>query len=360
MKVPSNAVGLFLIAACAGCSDAESSTCETFGETLQVALETSFADENRIGGTVAGVLTSSCRWVGATGESEPGVPLTPSSVMRVGSVTKTYVAASLLALASQGVLSLDDTLINHIATGLPNEESITIRQLLNHTAGVYNYTNNIAYMTQLLQNPTTPVSPQDMIDVAIAQGADFAPGTDWNYSNTGYIILGLVLEAVSGKTAGIHIRTQILEPNMLSRTFLDGEEVLPESLAIGWEADQDVTHAIHPSAPWTAGSMVAEVGDLIEWARALYAGEAIDQAARNEMFTFTSESQSSYGLGVSTAMVPDVGTIVGHGGGIPGFLTAMFYVQDVDVAVAVIVNNSVGDPNRAWNALAKLAVGRSS
>ena len=174
-----------------GAGGGGSDACAVLGDQLQAALEASFASEARIGGTVGAVRTPDCRWVGAAGESDTGVALEPTNLLRVGSVTKTYVSAALLTLAEEGALSLDDTLDSYVS-GVPNGDTITVRELMQHTAGVYNYTNDATFMMQALAAPDTPVDPQDMVDVAIAHGADFPPGSSWNYSNTGYILLGMI------------------------------------------------------------------------------------------------------------------------------------------------------------------------
>ncbi len=333
-----------------------SDACAALGEQLQAALDASLASEARLGGTVGAVRTPSCRWTGAAGESDTGTKLLPTALMRVGSVTKTYLAATLLTLAEEGALSLDDTLDSYVP-GVPNGDTITVRQLLQHTAGVYNYTNDGAFMTQMVQNPM-PVEPQVMVDVAIAHGADFPPGSDWNYSNTGYILLGMILEQAAGAGAAETMRARMLDAQGLERTFFDGDEPLPEPLAKGWGAGQaDHTNLLHPSVPWTAGSMVAEVGDLVDWADALYDGDAISAAALAQMLdAYDFGNGGGYGLGVEMGTSASAGRYVGHSGGIPGFLTLMYYFEDSDVAVATVVNNELGDPSVAFAALVQVAV----
>jgi D-alanyl-D-alanine carboxypeptidase len=331
--------------------------CIAWGEALQAALDASLVSEGRDGGTVAAVLTPQCRWTGATGESASGVPLEATNLVRIGSVTKTYVAAAFVALADTGALSLDATLDTWVS-GVPNGETITVRQLLQHTAGVYNYTNDTSFINAALAAPDTPVAPQVMVDVAVANGPVFAPGTDWGYSNTGYILLGMILQQVTGEPPAQAIRA-ILDPLGIDRTFLDGEETLPEPLAHGWgPGGIDWTYALHPSVPWTAGSTVAEVGDLVDWADALYDGDAISPTARAEMLSFVpAGAGGEYGLGVSRSEIPALGgTVIGHSGGIPAFSTLMFYAVDRDIAFATVVNSAAGDPAVALFELAPVAL----
>jgi D-alanyl-D-alanine carboxypeptidase len=338
--------------------------CVALGEALQVALDASLAEEARIGGTVAAVLTPDCRWIGATGESETGVPLAPDALMRIGSITKTYVSAAVVSLATQGALSLDDTLDTWVL-GVPNGDAITVRQLLNHTGGVYNYTNDQAFMIQALSNPDVPVAPQEMVDVAIAHGAVFDPGANWDYSNTGYILLGMILEQVTGMGSGAHLRSALFDPVGLDRTFFDGEETVPDGLAKGWDLqDQDATYALHPTVPWTAGVVVADAGDLVDWADALYDGDAVDADTLSQILTFIDTGASEYGLGVARTTLPLEGggsaVVIGHGGGIPGYYSNMFYLPDHDVAIATVVNSNNGDPNVSFRALANVALAGAS
>ena len=230
-----------------------------------------------------------------------------------------------------------------------------MRQLLNHTAGVFNYTDDNVFVTEVVNNPSMAYTPQQIVDVAVAQGADFAPGTSWSYSNTGYILLGMVLEQVTGETAGAHLRAAMLDPQGLGRTFFDGEETLPEALAKGYGPNEaDWTDLFHPSVPWTAGIMAAEAGDLARWATALYAGDAISESARAEMLTFV--PGEGYGLGVMEATLPSGDPAYGHGGAIPGFHALMLYLPVQEASVAVVVNHQERDPSGAFLALADALV----
>ena len=237
-----------------------------------------------------------------------------------------------------------------MTTGVENEDVITVRQLLNHTAGVFNYTDDGVFMNEVVLNPNMTYTPQQIVDVAVSHGADFEPGTSWSYSNTGYILLGMILEQVTGESAGSHLRSAMLDPQGLDRTFFDGEETLPEPLAKGYgPGGEDWTALLHPSVPWTAGIMVAEAGDLAHWATALYGGDAISDAARAEMLTFV--PGESYGLGVLQIVTPRGSAGIGHTGGIPGYSSFMFYFPDRQASVAVVVNHAQRDPSVAFLAL---------
>ncbi|MEZ4441653.1 MAG: serine hydrolase domain-containing protein [Polyangiaceae bacterium] len=313
------------------------------------------------GGTVAAVWTPACGlWTGAAGEREIGVAMKPSDILRVGSITKTYVAAAFVQLAEDGMLSLDDPLSSFVTTGLPNEDSITLHQLLNHSAGVFNYTEDSAFVNAAVANPTKIYEPQEIVDVAIDHGPDFEPGASWHYSNTGYILLGMVLEAVTGQGAGEHLRGAMLAPQGLEHTFLDGEETAPEPIAKGYGPNGvDWTNILPPSVPWTAGSMAANTEDLVTWARALYQGDAISPGARAAMLTFTPVSNNTYGLGVVRGTLPTGQEVMGHGGAIPGYTASLYYLPNEDIALATIVNSSARDSEEAFLALAEVVVSQA-
>jgi D-alanyl-D-alanine carboxypeptidase len=321
--------------------------CVAFEVALDAIVATTQAATQAPGSTAMAVLTPDCGlWTSSSGDE-----IEADSLLRVGSVTKTYVAAAVLALAAERALDLDDSLEGWVP-GVPNGELITVRQLLNHTAGVFNYTDDLAFMLLALQNPSLPHSPQAMVDVAIDHGADFPPGTAWSYSNTGYVLLGMILEAASGKNAGAVLLEQAFAPAGLERTFLDGDHMLPEPLAPGYAANGgNVTQALHPSVPWTAGAVVADVGDVARWTTALHRGEVLSDeglAAMREVVP-TGNAGHAYGLGMSELSPPILPLrALGHSGGIPGYLSLAFYLPDHDSTIVVIVTGDGRSPGHAF------------
>ena len=220
--------------------------------------------------------------------------------------------------------------------------------VLNHTSGIYNYTDDVAFMTAVLTDPTTPVAPQQVVDVAIAQPPYFAPGQGWEYSNTNYTLAGMIIEAASGEPAATVIRREVMAG--LDDTALDGGEPLPGELSIGYgAAGEDVTYALHPSVPWTAGSMVARAGDVALWAANLFGGDTLSEAERSELLSGVpiGAPGGDYGLGVFVYSAAALGGYAteayGHGGGIPGFFSDMLYLADDGTAIAVIVNSNRSD-----------------
>lgn len=333
----------------AGCSE-EADRCELLAAELDATLAATLAAEDRPGGTVAAVITPECGlWSGAVGAAADGEPLTSEHLLRVGSVTKTYVSATILSLVADGSLGLEDTLDNWYPD-IPNANVITVRQLLNHTSGIYNYTDDETFIVEALSNPTVAYLPGALVDVALSHPPLFEPGADWYYSNTNYILLGMIIESVTGETAAAAIRSRLLGPQSLDHTFLDGDESIRGTLAQGFGPEgEDQTFALHPSAAWTAGAATATASDLADWAMALYGGNAVSPDLRDDMLDLVDITEflpgASYGLGVVAFDASVVGTpLIGHGGAIPGFLSEMHYLPDYDSVIVTIVNSMEADP----------------
>jgi D-alanyl-D-alanine carboxypeptidase len=347
----------------AGCDDG-ADPCDTLAAELDATLADTLAAADRPGGTVAAVITPECGlWRGAVGTAGDGEPLTPEHLLRVGSVTKTYVSATILSLAADGALGLDDTL-DTWQPDVPGAGVITVRQLLDHTSGLYNYTDDEDFFAGILADPMAVYSPAELVAVATAHPPYFAPGAGWYYSNTNYILLGMIIEAVTGEPVAAAMRARLLDPQSLEHTFLDGDEPVQGALAHGFDRDgADVTFALHPSAAWAAGAITATAGDLADWAMALYGGGVVAPALRDDMLDLVDVGDllpgASYGLGVIAFDAGVVGTpLIGHGGAIPGFLSEMYYLPDHDSVIVTIVNSEEADPLAILGALAEPIMAR--
>jgi D-alanyl-D-alanine carboxypeptidase len=331
------------------CPGGGAEACAELAATLQQRL-----DEARVAtnspGAVQVVVTPACgRWVGVSGESAPGEPLRPDHLFRIGSVTKTYVGAAVLQLASEGALDLDDPLEAWVP-GFPGGAGITLRQLLNHTSGIYNYLEDQAFREELGAHPDKVWPPEALVEVAARNLPYFPPGEGWHYSNTNFILLGMILEKASGADLATVLRERLLDPLALKSTWLDGEEHVRGEIARGYgPAGDDVTARYHPSVAWAAGAMVASAADVAGWAEALYAGEALDEASRREMLANPVETDiagMTYGLAVMELDPSVVGAAAfGHTGDIFGYHTQMLYLPEKDSVIVSIVNSDRGDPS---------------
>jgi D-alanyl-D-alanine carboxypeptidase len=275
------------------------------------------------------------------------------ALFRVGSVTKTYVAATVLTLAQEGKLALTDPVSKYVE-GFPVLERVTLDQLLHHTSGLFNFTEDPAFASLR----KTERTPRQIVEAALAKPAYFEPGKGFHYSNTNYTLLGMVVEKASGEKLSAALRSRTHGKLGLTRTFLDGEETLPEPLVTGFDTKgRDVTQAEHPSEPWAAGSMVASVGDVSRYHFALFGGGLLAPAAQEALTkdaVATGMFGTSYGAAAfMTNGTVDLGPTVGHGGDIEGFHTDSLYFTSHRTAISAVVNADGADPSAVVMAVAK-------
>jgi D-alanyl-D-alanine carboxypeptidase len=254
-----------------------------------------------------------------------------------------------LQLVTAGTVSLTDPLEKWVP-GFPNGTSITIREVLNHSSGIFNYTDDTTFQSTEAATPSTAWTPAQLVAIAASHPAYFAPGAGWTYSNTDYILLGMLLEKATGKKAGSALHSLAIDKANLQLTTLDGYEAIKGTLAHGFSTSgADVSSLYDPSYAWTAGAMVSSGGDLLDWAAALYGGSVLDAAALAEMTTAVATGQAgvTYGLGVFVLDPSVTGgtTAWGHAGDIGGYHSQVFYYPAKKIAVASIVNSDSGDPN---------------
>jgi D-alanyl-D-alanine carboxypeptidase len=325
--------------------------CVARAASLQKLLDDTLP-QTKAPGAVLSVSTPDCGlWSGATGTSTPKEPMKPGDLVRIGSVTKTFVASVVLELVGEGKLALDDRLEQH-HPGFPGGAGITIRQLMNHTSGIFNYSDDKTWEAAVAQDPKRKWQPQELVDVAAGNPPYAAPGKLFHYSNTNYILLGMIVETLTQSTIAAEIRERLLDPQKLAHTTFDGAEPLAGTLAHGYgpsPAKGDMTTVFDPSWAWSAGAMVSTSADLVAWAKALYGGGVLSQALFGDMIADpvpTQQAGVSYGLGVfelDASVALD--TAYGHGGDIPGYHTPMWYLPKEQLALAATVNSDDGSPN---------------
>jgi D-alanyl-D-alanine carboxypeptidase len=238
--------------------------------------------------------------------------------------------------------------------GFPVLERVTLDQLLHHTSGLFNFTEDPAFASLR----KTERTPRQIVEAALAKPAYFEPGKGFHYSNTNYTLLGMVVEKASGEKLSAALRSRTHGKLGLTRTFLDGEETLPEPLVTGFDTKgRDVTQAEHPSEPWAAGSMVASVGDVSRYHFALFGGGLLAPAAQEALTkdaVATGMFGTSYGAAAfMTNGTVDLGPTVGHGGDIEGFHTDSLYFTSHRTAISAVVNADGADPSAVVMAVAK-------
>jgi D-alanyl-D-alanine carboxypeptidase len=284
-----------------------------------------------------------------TGDLRTGTPRSAADRYRVGSITKTFVATVLLQLEAEGRLSLDDT----VDTWLPgvvrghghDGRRITVRRLLNHTSGVYNYTADDDFArTYFLEDGFfrhryDTLTPGDLVAIALKHEPDFAPGTSWNYSNTNYVLAGMVIEKVTGHSYATEIRHRIIDPLHLTATSVPGTKVTvphPSSRAYSKLAESaagrtyDVT-TLNPSLASAAGEMISDSADLDRFYSALLRGKLLPAEQLKEMKTTVKADgmpNTGYGLGLMDRTLTCGVHIWGHDGGIHGSASSAVTTAD--------------------------------
>ena len=276
------------------------------------------------------------------GDVATAAPMRLDDRFRIASITKTFTATVVLQLVAEGMLSLDDRLGQFI-TRIPNGDAITVRQLLNMTAGIYNYINDPVIAVDYDRDPLLRFTPEQAVAIVRAHGAaDFAPGARTLYSDTNYILLGLIVEMVTGRAVAAEITERIIVPLGLTQTSFATTPEMPEPYAHGYAADaagaplRDVTRS-NPDVPWAAGAMISTMGDLRIWAEALVAGSLLTpalQAERLEFGTWIPEPVPvGYGLGIQ-----ETGGLLGHSGGILGYGSWMMHDPETGATLVVVAN----------------------
>jgi len=290
--------------------------------------------------------------------NETQTPMNPTDRFRIASITKTFTAASLLLLAEDGFLSLDDPIDQYVPElEIPSDDIITIRHLLNHTSGIADYLDTSYVFNILFQDQTHIFKPEELVQIALTVSPDLLsdPGTEFYYSNTNYIILGMIIEKVTGLKYEDVIRTSLIEPLGLTNTFVPNDENIPGSYAHGYikyaGETADATF-VHPSFAWAAGCMISNAGDLGKWAKSLYGGEVLSKESMAEMLMYVDDPENTdmkYGLGV---MYDNQRNLIGHTGGIPGYVSAMYYNPENSEIKVFAANMSDDDSSeRASNYL---------
>ncbi len=283
--------------------------------------------------------------------------MTPYDRMLVGSAGKTFASALALLLVHDGRFALDDTISKFFGgepwfDRLPNARRITIRHLMNHTSGLVRYELNPKFLADLTAYPDRMWTGEERLAYLLDTSPPFAPGEGWEYSDTNYIVLGMIIERVRGISYYDQLRERILYPLSLSRTIPSDTRQLPivagyagvgnafggadEMVAGGW-------FVINPQFEWTGGGLASTSDDLAKWAKLLYEGRVLPASVMDDLLTGVPARlgpETTYGLGVMIRPTA-FGTTYGHSGVMPGYQTDVMYFPEMKLAIAVQVNSSV-------------------
>jgi D-alanyl-D-alanine carboxypeptidase len=278
-------------------------------------------------------------------------PMRAAGTFRIGSLTKTYIATVVLQLAAENRLSLDDLVATSLPGLIPGGEGITIRQLLNHTSGIYDFENDPRVLKPYLEGDLGyRWAPRDLVAVAVSHPPLFAPGTRYGYSNTNYLIAGLIIEAVTGSPLEDQLQQRVFRPLDLRHTGLQlsarrGGPDVHGYFVFDRPPATDIT-GLSPY-PWAAGAITSNVAEVARYYRALLTGRLVDAATLSAMKTTVSEGAESdfrgsrYGLGLESYPTR-CGTAWGHGGNFPGYLVYALTSADGERQAVLVVNQDPG------------------
>jgi CubicO group peptidase (beta-lactamase class C family) len=258
-------------------------------------------------------------------------------IYQIGSITKQFTAAVIMQLQNEGKLSVNDKLSKYFS-GLPNGDKITIEHLLTHTSGMYNYTDD----EELMKSDVTRHYSRDaMLAIFRNFKSDFEPGTKWNYSNTGYSMLGYIIEKVTGKPYERVVRERILQPLHMDQSGFDYTNLKAETKSKGYFAimSDSVMPAptVDSTIAYSAGALYSTVRDLYKWERAIYTDKILPAASWQKIFT-PYKNNYGYGWSVGKASGKDY---MAHSGGIHGFSSFIMRFPQ-DELVAIVLDNASG------------------
>jgi len=343
---------------------------ETPGSNEQVikdlkAVTDSIVANTDVPGIVALVVdyTKGIDWLYKVGVSdiENNLPMEFNHTFRIGSNSKTMTGTVLLQLVDEGLLTLEDTLSMYFPT-YPKSDSITIGMLCNMTSGIYNYSESIDYFTAMVTDPTRIWQPEELIQVAFANDFYFSPGTDFHYSNTNTVILGLLIEKLTGNSLESEINYRIANHLNLNNTaLLNSGTNLPGSHGKGYYMGEyvegaDLTEYFDASWSFAAGSAYSTPRELQHYVEALVDGEFLSDSLQNrrlnELISFP--NNLAYGYCIFKR-----GSFFGHNGGVPGFTSSMYHSPAKNCTVIIYFNCQLNEiePDDLFNRYVSILYG---
>ncbi|UTY60081.1 serine hydrolase [Massilia sp. erpn] len=278
---------------------------------------------------------------------EQKTPLEPAMSLRVGSVTKQFTAAAIMQLAEQGKLKVSDSITTYLPDYPTHGQTITIEHLLTHTSGIPNYTA-LPGFGEIVQKT---MSVNEMIAFFKDKPLQFTPGERFSYSNSGYFLLGAIIEKVSGQKYADYMRQHIFAPLQLNSTFYDSDECRAQPCVAGYSkrllGGFDSPQVISMTLPYAAGALRSSVDDLARWNAAIVDGKLLKPETWRRMhtaYTLNNGKTADYGYGWFVGQFKGQ-PMYRHGGDIPGFSAGTQYLPESGIYVAVITNRDGGQPD---------------
>lgn len=289
---------------------------------------------------------------------ELGAAADADTMFRIGSVTKQFTAALILRAVEADKLALDDRLERFVPSFPLQGRQVTIRQLLDHSSGIPSYTDLGAEWEKV---QPLELSHDELLALVAGKPFDFEPGTGWHYNNTGYYLLGMVLEAVHGKPYAQVVHDELAVPLGLRRTRYDSNRDLIVNRAQGYGEHDGKPCNDDPlgmSQPGAAGALLSTGGDLVRWSVALAGGKVVKPESFVQMRTplVLAGRDTHYGFGLMTGQVAELPCVM-HGGGIPGFNSFLVFVPQHELHVAVVSNGERANSQRLAGAIVRAVLG---
>ena len=268
---------------------------------------------------------------------ETGMPMNEDYYFRIASNTKTFTGAAVLILADEGKINLDTPIATYLPEyNIPNAERITVRMLGNMTSGLFDYLGDTTFMDQLAASGNSlAYTPQQILAAALRHPPNFQPGTQYEYCNTNIVVLGLLMEKVTGKSAGQVIDERVIQPLGLTHTYWPATGTLATPFTHGYSGSGELLDASNwnPSVSYAAGILVSTFADMKIWARAVADGRLLSEKARAERFKWIGDH---YGF-----CVMKVGYWIGHPGTIYGYNSHVFFHTEKKIALVILVNKAI-------------------
>ncbi|MFL5944897.1 MAG: serine hydrolase domain-containing protein [Gaiellaceae bacterium] len=269
---------------------------------------------------------------------------------RIASLTKAFVSVLVLQLEAEAKLDIDDAVETWRPGVVPNGGAISLRRLMNHTSGLFDYTADETFGKQLLAAPGRTWTPQELLALGFAHAPLFAPGTNWTYSNTNYVVLGLLVEKLTGKPLAQALQERIFTPLNLASTSFPSTITLEPDFVHGYFQSNDVTPLLGPTWAWAAGGIVSNARDVTTFYRALLTGRLIPSAQLRELER-PADVAGVYGLGIETS-VTTCGRTYGHAGDFLAWRNIVIATANGKRQAVVMVN--ADETTVAWARLGTL------
>lgn len=308
---------------------------------LQRAVD-SVQKAEKIQGVSAAVVINDDIWAGTAGESFAGRSMQTEMTLGIGSNTKTLIAVTLLRLQEQGLVDLDAPISTWVPRHPNIDSTITVRQLLNHSSGIGDYSAEQKYRDSCLADPTHVWTPLELMSLIPKQ--QFAPGTSWTYCNTNYFLAGIIAQEVSGLSLYQLFRRELFNPLAMSSTRLFPDEQITGELAHRWMGGRDafnVPMQAEWSGAWAAGAVISTASEMAQFYEALFSGKFLNPASMAQLTAFS--GSNDYGLGISRKMVGG-SEVIGHTGEIRGYSSVIFRVPNLRANIVVLTNSIPSNP----------------